>query len=135
MDTGTIARDTTIYYAHHRWKYKTLIEVYELSLIRKYFPNAKIINPATDLIQKDCGDEARIMEECLKLVLNSDIIVFSSMDGLLGSGVYKEVQTAQKASKLVLYLYQDDMTTEFDICHRGKNISDRLCAYVNKEFR
>lgn len=124
-----------IYYAHHQWKYGTPIEEYEQALIRKYFPNATIINPATDLKQKDCNDETKIMAECLGLVIDSDIIVFSSMDGLLGAGVYAEVQTAQKAGKLVLYLYQDDLTTEFTTCRRGEGISDRICAYVEKEFR
>lgn len=33
-----------IYYAHHQWKYNTPEETYELKLIRRYFPNAKIFN-------------------------------------------------------------------------------------------
>ena len=38
-----------IYYAHHQWKYNTQVEIYELDLIRRYFPNAKIFNPSVDL--------------------------------------------------------------------------------------
>lgn len=62
-----------IYYAHHQWKYGTQVEQYELDLIRRYFPNAKIFNPSVDLMHtKEDGEEA-IMEECLKTVRNSQL--------------------------------------------------------------
>ena len=93
-----------IYYAHHQWKYSTQIETYELDLIRRYFPNAKIFNPSVDLTHtKEDGEEV-VMAECLETVRNSDILIFSSMDGCIGTGVYHEIKEARKQKKLVLYI-------------------------------
>lgn len=78
-----------IYYAHHQWKYGTPVEIYELDLIKRYFPNANIFNPSIDLKSIISTDnEDLIMEECLETVRNSDILVFSSLDGCVGTGVY-----------------------------------------------
>lgn len=118
-----------IYYAHHQWKYGTQVEQYELDLIKRYFPNGMICNPATDLIApKEYGEEA-IMAECLALVHQSDILVFSSMDGVVGTGVYHEVEAAQRAGKLVLYIFQDRLHSGFEISKRF-NSTDRLYANV-----
>ena len=118
-----------IYYAHHQWKYGTKIEEYELNLIKRYFPYAKIFNPSTDLIHTK--SELEIMEECLETVDNSDIIVFSSMDGVVGIGVYTEVMEAQKKGKLILYINQDELSTNFEIYKNySENASDRLFAFV-----
>ena len=118
-----------IYYAHHQWKYGTKVEEYELNLIKRYFPYAKIFNPATDLIHTK--SELEIMEECLETVNNSDIIVFSSMDGVVGIGVYTEVMEAQKKGKLILYINQDELRTNFEIYKNySENASDRLFAFV-----
>ena len=120
--------ETTIYYAHHQWKYYTEIEDYELELIKKYFPHAKIFNPSTDLLSRDCGDEDKIMEECLKTVRNSDIVVFSAMDGMIGKGVYQEISMAKICNKLILVLSQNKLTTEFYIDETPQFNSDRLYA-------
>lgn len=124
-----------IYYAHHQWKYGTQVEEYELDLIRRYFPNARIFNPATDLISaKEDGEEA-IMEECLSTVENSDILIFSSLDGTVGTGVYQEVMHATKCGKIVFYIYKDALTADFNLIERtdsGK--TDRLFAFVHNEF-
>lgn len=104
-----------IYYAHHQWKYGTKVEAYELDLIKRYFPNAKIFNPSTDLILPKSSDEEAIMKRCLETVRNSDILVFSSMDGVIGTGVFHEVEEAQKEGKLVFYIYHDRLRSEFYI--------------------
>lgn len=109
------SKTTSVYYAHHQWKYGTKVEQYELEVISRYFPHANVFNPATDLLSTNCGDEKVIMEECLDTVANSDILVFSSMDGMIGIGVYTEVDAALKAGKLVLYLTKNTLTTEFTI--------------------
>ena len=98
-------KPTTIYYAHHQWKYGTQIEAYELDLIREYFPNAKIFNPATDLKSLSPKlDENSIMKECLETVRNSDILIFSSVNGTVGTGVYHEVLEAEANKKFVFYI-------------------------------
>lgn len=125
---------TTIYYAHHQWKYFTEIEEYELSVIRRYFPHADIFNPATDLKSKDCGYESIIMEECLNTVEGSDILIFSSMDGMVGKGVFEEVRKAASSGKLILYLIRDELTTEYEMYQRyGAN--DRLYAEIYAKER
>lgn len=122
-----------VYYAHHQWKYGTKIEEYELNLIKRYFPNARIFNPSTDITT--IGSEEEIMKECLETVDNSDIIVFSSMDGVIGKGVYTEVMEARKKGKLILYINHNELDTivpSIAIYENGKdNASDRIYAIVN----
>lgn len=124
-----------IYYAHHQWKYNTEIEKYELGVIRKYFPTGKICNPSVDIQQYDRPNyelrpEDDIMADCLKAVTNSDILVFSSMDGMIGPGVYQEIEKAKDQDKLVLYLYQDSLHTDFSIYRHWMSNNDRLYAFV-----
>lgn len=93
-----------IYYAHHMWKYNTPIEEYEIGLIRKAFPSATIINPNTD-IQQD-REEAEIMADCIALVESCDVTVFSSLNGVIGKGVFEEVEK----SKAVYYIFKNAVT-------------------------
>lgn len=90
-----------IYYAHSQWKYGTKIEDYELRLIREYFPNTTIINPAKDIEQS--GTEEEVMKRCLEEVDGADLLVFSSVDGTIGNGVLREVE-AVAWMKPVLYI-------------------------------
>lgn len=124
-------KPTTIYYAHHQWKYGTKIEEYELALIKRYFPHAVIFNPATDLKFKDCGDEEIIMDECLNKVLESNIVIFSAMDGMIGIGVYNEIMAAEEAGKLVFCLTQNILHSVFSIYETPEFKSDRLYARVS----
>ena len=121
-----------IYYAHHQWKYGTKIEEYELRLIRRYFYSGTIFNPATDLESTIEDGEVAIMEECFATINKSDILVFSSMDGIVGTGVYHEVKEAQRLGKLVLYIYQDELRSDFimEILDTN-NHSDRLYGRVD----
>lgn len=121
---------TRIYYAHHQWKYGTKVEQYEIDLIKRYFPHAIIFNPSVDLKIKTTNEEC-IMKECLSKVNESDIIVFSSMDGCIGTGVYHEIEEAKKLGKLILYIFNDTLLTSFDIFDRPYSIrTDRLYATV-----
>ena len=120
-----------IYYAHHQWKYGTREEEYELSLIRRYFPLARIFNPAIDL-KTTSTDETEIMKECLETVKNSDIVDFSSLDGCVGTGVYHEVTEAQRLGKIVFYISHDHLYTSFEIEERPKEErTDRLYGFIN----
>lgn len=92
----------TIYYAHHVWKYNTEIENYELEIIKKHFLNPDIINPNGMVDQS--MTECQIMSECLKLVSCSDVLVFSSISGVVGKGVVDEVKQAQVKNVKVYYL-------------------------------
>ena len=83
-----------VYYAHHMWKYGTPIEEYELSLIRAYFKEWQGINPSTDIAQVDLDkgrDGAAVMQDCLQTVAQCDALVFSSVNGVIGWGIYDEV--------------------------------------------
>ena len=123
-----------IYYAHHQWKYGTKIEEYEISLIKRYFPHASIFNPSMNLNTKDMTESA-IMEECLRQVMDSDILVFSSVDGCVGAGVYTEVMRAKSQGKFVFYIYQDKLRDDFDLSMRPENKrTDRLYANVVFEW-
>lgn len=122
-----------IYYAHHQWKYGTKVEAYEIDVIKRYFPNAKIFNPSTDLILPPSSNEESIMKRCLETVRNSDILVFSSMDGVIGTGVYHEIEEAKKNGKIVFYIFQNKLLTDFIITRFGKATQqDRLYAMVDR---
>ena len=112
-----------IYYAHHQWKYETDIEQYELDLIAKNFPNASIFKPAET--------EAEIMKQCLDKVMAADVIIFSSVDGCVGKGVYTEVKKAEDAGKLVLYIYKNRLHTNYEL-HKNyeSDSTDRIYGFV-----
>lgn len=121
-----------IYYAHHQWKYGTQVENYELDLIRRYFPLGRIFNPSTDLKATSADGESTIMEECLETIRNSDILVFSSMDGVVGTGVYHEVEEAEKLGKIIFYIFHDELYTDFTVVKRsGSGKNDRLYGLVS----
>lgn len=100
-----------IYYAHHIWKYGTKIEEYELDLIKRMFPKAQIFNPSTDIDQT--LTEEKIMECCLDAVRKSNMIIFSSMDGCIGRGVYQEIECAYSHNINVSYLFTNQIR-EYD---------------------
>lgn len=118
-----------IYYAHHQWKYGTEIEKYEIDLIRDNFSNAEIFNPSTDLIIKGKTNE-EIMDECLEHVRESDVVIFSSVDGMIGIGVYTELKEARKCNKKIYYISHDTLWPSFHIRKCISPKSDRLYAYV-----
>lgn len=122
-----------IYYAHHQWKYGTKIEEYEIDLIRHYFPLSKLFNPATDLhcVKYDLADETTIMNECLNTVECSDIFVFSSMDGVIGKGVYEEAKRARDKGKIIFYIFNNMLIHgSYVEINRIEADNDRLYATV-----
>lgn len=96
-----------IYYAHHKSKYNTKTELNEINKIEKAFNLSRIINPNGWIYQ--CGNENSIMNQCLKMVENCDILVFSTLDdGVIGKGVYSEIEHALNFNKEV-YLLKDKL--------------------------
>lgn len=90
-----------IFYSHSIYKYNTSIEEMELKLIKKAFPLAEIINPNTDIEGNGNRPESEIMVDCVNAVKNCDILVFSTISGVIGAGVLEEIQTAFLSDKLV----------------------------------
>lgn len=77
-------------------------------------------------------DESEIMDECLRTVENSDIFVFSSMDGVIGKGVYREVKKAKEADKIIFYIFNNILIhgSYVEIKKKNKDDNDRLFAMV-----
>lgn len=123
-------RKLKIYYAHHQWKYGTKIEDYELDLIKEYFPNAVIFNPAVDL-NIDGKTEDEIMCICLDQVKISDMVIFSSIDGLVGIGVFKEVTKAKALGIPIYYIAKDELRHDFDMIANWLSNSDRTFGRVD----
>lgn len=122
-------KQPTIYYAHHQWKYGTKIEEYELGLICAMFPTRNIFNPSKDL-KTDGLTEEQIMANCYKAIEDCEIVIFSSMDGIIGKGVFNEIEYARGLGKLILYIYQGELRTDWATTRISKTTSDRLYAYV-----
>ena len=55
------------------------------------------------------------MEECLERVRNSDIIIFSSMDGVIDTGVYYELEEALKNGKFIYYIFRNGFHSRFNV--------------------
>lgn len=104
-----------IYYAHHRWKFYTRVEEYEIDLIRKYFPNGIIFDPSMDLDMKIVIYRDLAMRERLKAVESSDIVVFSSLDGIIDSDVYQEIMYAREKGKPCFYIYYGKLQPFFKV--------------------
>lgn len=108
-------RPKVIYYAHNLNKYNTLEELKELELIEDKFDNSVIINPNGWIYQD--AEEKTIIEQCYKLVLKSDILVFSSIDDeIIGQGIYGELIKAFTHGIKVFYL-KDNEFIEFTDRH------------------
>ena len=123
-------RKLKIYYAHHQWKYGTKIEEYELDLIKAYFPNANIFNPSVSL-NIDGKTEDEIMDICLHQVGISDMVIFSSVDGLVGVGVFKEITHAKELKIPVYYIDRDELRYDFDMITNHLSNSGRTFGRVD----
>ena len=88
------------------FKYNTKEEKQEIELIEKKFPNFLIINP-NEWICQDNSEQA-IMNQCCHFVKMSDVLVFSSLNTIIGRGAYEEVQLALEENKDVYYLLDNN---------------------------
>lgn len=92
-----------IYYAHHIWKYGTPIEDYELECIKKKFDSAEIINPRTSLPQDK--PESVILQSAYNTIKDCDALVFSTVSGMVGHGVFNEIAVAVNSGIEVYQLH------------------------------
>lgn len=113
-----------IYYAHHLWKYGTLIEDYEIECIKKKFEDAEIINPRTLLPQDK--PESEIMQLAYDTIKGCDVLVFSTVSGMIGHGVFNEIAVAVN-SGISIYQFEGNTCYEMkdvdlkDIVFQGDN--------------
>lgn len=94
-----------VYYAHHIWKYGTPIEDYELKCIKRKFQDAIILNPRTSLSQDE--SESEILQTAYNIVKDCDALVFSTVSGMIGHGVFNEIAVAVNSGIEVYQLHGD----------------------------
>lgn len=102
-----------IYYAHHIWKYGTPIENYELECIMRKFQDVEIINPHIVLPQGK--PESEILQVAYNTIKSCDALVFSTVSGMIGHGVFNEIAVAVNSG---IQVYQ----LEGDTCYEMKDI-------------
>lgn len=98
-----------IFYSHHCYKYGTPIEEYEMELIRGGLAvdEVTVINPKDVLVQGI--PESIIMENSFAVINGCDALVFSTVSGMIGRGVFDEVIYALNHGKPVYEIYGDDI--------------------------
>lgn len=121
-----------IYYAHHMYKYNTKVEEYELSLIKKTFPKGTVINPNGFFSFSPQESEESIMQSCLETIHKSDALVFSSMSGVVGVGVFTEVNFAISLKKPVYYIQNNKITKCSQVMFQITDEGDRVYAIIKK---
>jgi hypothetical protein len=124
-----IRMNNKIYYAHHLYKYDTKIEEYELELISKILSKYDVLNPNGEIEHEDLSNEQKIMEKCLSEISKDNVIgvVFSSISGVIGKGVYDEVNHALSLGKDVYYIYNNAIS-------KCSNISFELTNQDSRRF-
>lgn len=124
-----------VYYAHHKMKYNTEIEKYELELIASKMKQEEyirgnhnekllrldspleIINP-NGYIPQDIS-EKEIMKMCLKCISTEcDALVFSAINGVIGFGVWQEINEAFATGRKVYYIYKGDIIRLYDFKYK-----------------
>lgn len=123
-----------IYYAHHVWKYGTPIEDYELDCIKKKFGGAEIINPRTSLPQDK--SETEILQAAYDIIKSCDALVFSTVSGMIGHGVFNEVTVAANSGIEIYQIegndcYERDEFGLKDVVFCGDN---RVYALIHAPF-
>lgn len=116
------------------YKYNTQIERYELELIKKYFPDSEIINP-NGYINQDNTDE-NIMKDCLDIISKCDCLVFSSMNNIVGLGVYREINKALLHNLPIYYITENQVIEAVNIDWNIIDHSNRAYAIpiINKRM-
>lgn len=120
-----------VYYAHHLWKYNTPIEDYETSLLERFLPQHEILNPRLEV--KQAGEEESIMKDCLSLVSECEAIAFSDLSGVIGRGVYDEIQRAMRDRKPIYRIAENEVTLVKSIKYHIIGESARVYAIIKTE--
>ena len=125
-----------IYYAHHMYKYGTEIEKFEIELIKEKLKNCKILNPNGDINFSNCNNGEEEMNLCYENLSSCDAIVFSSLSGIIGKGVFGEVMYANRNDKDIYYIENDEIKKVEDFKFKILNRSNRIYAKINNiEFK
>lgn len=80
------------------------------------------------------GHDSISEESIQKHIKNSSILVFTSMDGIIGKGVYQEIEAAEEAGIKVYYLHKCRMYSDPKIYRLTQSTNDRLYATVDENF-
>lgn len=115
-----------IFYSHHCYKYGTPIEDYEIELIRDGMKESDltVINPRISLPQD--APESVIMETAFNTIKDCDALVFSTVSGMIGHGVFDEVVFALNNGISVYEIYGNDII-EIDSILEFEN---RICSLI-----
>ena len=120
-----------VYYAHPKAKYIDSIEKKEMKVIYDYFPFAEICNPSKlePIWKENNCSEKEIMEHCLDLVSQSDLVIFSPFDdSFIGKGVYEEVSQAEDLN-VPVYIVYDDKIQDYELGNENEQDWQKFCAY------
>ena len=114
---GVHGQSMRIYYAHPMEIYHTPREFKEIEIIKRYYPQAEIINPAH--FQDRPGALHSNIDFFYNLVDSCDILIYSDLGGFVTAGVALEVKRALEQGKPVYRL--DWRTGELIQVHELKN--------------
>ena len=120
-----------VYYAHPKAKYIDSIEQKELKIIFDYFPFAEICNPSKlePIWNENNCSEDKIMDHCLDLVSQSDIVIFSPFnEEYIGKGVYEEVSLAERLN-IPCYIVCDGKLQDYTLGEKNENNWNNFCDY------
>ena len=94
------------------------------------------MNPNGDIIHNDLNNEKEIMKKCLSEISRLDVIglVFSDINGVIGMGVYDEINHAKKINKKIYYIKNHNIYECFDIKFKMINENRRFFAIVDPYF-
>jgi hypothetical protein len=120
----------TVYYAHAMCLYGRRDERLQLAHIRKEFRPCTVVNPANFDGHPDKVNDT--VGFCLKLIDESDVVVFARLLGKVTAGVGKEVNYALKTGKLVFELQSDRIVRRF---RRVNYISRRATISLYEKYR
>lgn len=95
----TATRKKIVYYAHAMCLYEHPREDLELQLIRAAFQRHRVVNPAS--YDSSPAKRRDTIDFCLRLIDQSDVVVYSRLLGKVTCGVGAEVNHALKCGKPV----------------------------------
>jgi hypothetical protein len=133
---SNILNGLTIYYAHPKEKYFTLIEKQELNIIQNAFPFANIINPSdfqSEWKSKNYS-ESEIMARCLVLVSESDMVISSPLNNdFISRGVYEEINLAFELN-ITTYIIHENKLQHFSLGDINKRDWKNYCPFKSFSF-
>ena len=123
-----------IFYSHHCWKYNTPMEEFEMELIRDGTPvdDVVVVNPRVSLPQG--APESVILEAAYELIKSCDALVFSTVSGVIGHGVFNEVLCALNNKKPVYEIIGTEIYEIASTYHFNSLISQFIFDGDNRKY-